>query len=229
MSILLIAPQDQQAWLVGPGHEAASDGVPLCASHADRVTVPFGWQLRDDRPAARPRSRRKSRSRKTVQDPPAAAEPSGAAAEPQVSTAPEPVETALAPETAERTASTAAVRAVPEPAAVPTVEPSALDAPVPSPTAADAVTGTSAAAESSGPDRGRSPAEVPLDADEVATAVAGSTARLTVVPGDDDPSKTFTVEPDGQTALWAETQRDDNEPSDETPLLKRAFRVVRED
>ena len=66
-------------------------------------------------------------------------------------------------------------------------------------------------------------------ADDVAAAVAGSGARLTVVPGDDDPSKTFTVEADGQTALWAESHRDEHEPSDETPLLKRAFRVVRED
>ena len=41
-------------------------------------------------------------------------------------------------------------------------------------------------------------------------------------------SWSLAVEPDGQTALWAESPRDEHEPSDETPLLKRAFRVVRE-
>ncbi len=77
--------------------------------------------------------------------------------------------------------------------------------------------------------RHHAPADVPVHADEVAAAVAGSGVRLSVVPGDDDPTKTFSVEADGQTSLWAESHRDDHDPSDETPLLKRAFRVVRED
>jgi hypothetical protein len=238
VSVLLIAPQDQQAWLVGPDHEAARDGVPMCASHADRVTVPFGWQLRDDRPVERARARRKTRARKPSSDappqsdpvaeptpPPAkpsrrgaahepAARPAATGSAPVASAEAAPVESAVdRPDTA--------MPVEPEPESgntAPAAEDTAtLDADVP---ASGEVATT---AESASPERPRSPADVPVHADEVAAAVAGSGARLTVVPGDDDPSKTFAVEPDGQTALWAETQRDDHEPSDETPCSSGRF------
>jgi hypothetical protein len=277
--VLLIAPQDQQAWLVGPGHEAARDGVPLCASHADRVTVPFGWQLRDDRPVAKQRPRRKSRSRKAakpeplptdeptapIETPSAASRrgdvPRSAAEDDRATSGPaQPVAASASPTEPAATASAAPAAVEPpgtetEPsAAAPTVpeavpDTAATTAPVdagpadvadpddaidirggPHVDLVDAAPGDAAARpDSSKPNRGHTPADVPVHADDVAAAVAGSGARLTVVPGDDDPSKTFAVEPDGQTALWAESQRDDHEPSDETPLLKRAFRVVRED
>lgn len=280
MSVLLIAPQDQQAWLVGPDHEAARDGVPLCASHADRVTVPFGWQLRDDRPVAKPRARRRSRSRKARPEPlpetepvvesapvgetdtappaptrrsaapKAAAKPARVRPEPaRPASGAEPAPAASAPDASVEADQPASLGVEPGPPASADVEP-ALDTaatdpatdPAPARTdaadpadPADAPSGGIAPAEvvavveASKPDRSHAPADVPVHADDVAAAFAGSGARLTVVPGDDDPSKTFTVEPDGQTALWAESQRDDHEPSDETPLLKRAFRVVRED
>lgn len=278
--MLLIAPQDQQAWLVGPGHEAARDGVPLCASHADRVTVPFGWQLRDDRPVAKQRPRRKSRARKAAKpeplptdaptapnETPSAAPsrrgdaPRSAAEDDRAPSGPAQPVTASAPPTEPTATAPPAPAAVDTPgtetepsAAAPTVPEAPPDtatttAPVdagpadvadpddalaigsgPRVDLVDTAPGDAAAPpESSKPDRGHTPADVPVHADDVAAAVAGSGARLTVVPGDDDPSKTFAVEPDGQTALWAESPRDDHEPSDETPLLKRAFRVVRED
>ena len=246
--MLLIAPQDQQAWLVGPDHEAARDGVPMCASHADRVTVPFGWQLRDDRPTERPRARRKPRARKPASDAPPTSEPVAqappqSATSPRRSAAPEPLaapeaEAQLLPDAEAVTDAAAPVTepvesavagsgatapAEPDTAVAGTLASTPLDADPP------ASPETASGAEPSRPERTRSPADVPAHADEVAAAVVGSGARLTVVPGDDDPSKTFAIEPDGQTALWAEIQRDEHEPSDETPLLKRAFRVVRED
>jgi hypothetical protein len=275
VSVLLIAPQDQQAWLVGPDHEAARDGVPLCAAHADRVTVPFGWQLRDDRPVAKPRARRKSRSRKATPEPlpeaPAtesepvaetATRPSpptrrSAATEPEAqSSAPQsepaqpvadaepapaaaaPTEPPVAESPAIAVEATTPAEPEPEPEVAFEADPSSDDAGTADEarTVDDVATSTGAStagaatgAEPAKQERLHSPADVPVLADDVAAAVAGSGARLTVVPGDDDPSKTFSVEPDGQTALWAESQRDDHEPSDETPLLKRAFRVVRED
>ena len=74
-----------------------------------------------------------------------------------------------------------------------------------------------------------SPSEVPLEADRVAAAIDDDAPRLSVVPPDDDPSKTFDFSDGGQGALWNEPEPADTDPDETTPLLKRAFRVVRDD
>jgi hypothetical protein len=62
VGVLLIAAQERRAWLVGLGHEQATEGVPLCHDHADRISVPLGWQLTDDRTPVAPRRRRSRRA-----------------------------------------------------------------------------------------------------------------------------------------------------------------------
>jgi hypothetical protein len=211
VSVLLIAPQEQHAWVVGPDHPAAPDGVPLCLTHADRISVPFGWALTDERPASRP-ARRAARPRKrpTSTPEPVAVESEPAAVEPE----PEP--TAVESEPVAVESEPAAVESESEPAAAapPTVE-------------------AEEAGEAPPPPRRRdhpsSPAEMPINADEVAEAIGETSPRLSVVPGDDDFDKTFAVDPDGQTSLWVDPPPVEHEPDDSTPLLKRAFRVVRDD
>ena len=57
-AVLLMVPQECQAWLVSTDHSAASDGSPLCQDHADRTTVPVGWVLSDDRASSKKRRRK---------------------------------------------------------------------------------------------------------------------------------------------------------------------------
>ena len=65
IAALLMSPQDTQAWLVALDHEFAPEGVALCSNHADRISVPFGWTLQDDRPPAKKKRRgKKARARK---------------------------------------------------------------------------------------------------------------------------------------------------------------------
>jgi hypothetical protein len=59
VAALLMSPQDTQAWIVAPDHPSAPEGVPLCTTHADRISVPFGWTLADDRPPPKKRRRKK--------------------------------------------------------------------------------------------------------------------------------------------------------------------------
>ena len=63
----------------------------------------------------------------------------------------------------------------------------------------------------------------------VAAAIDDDAPRLSVVPPDDDPSKTFDFSDGGQGALWNEPEPADTDPDETTPLLKRAFPVVRDD
>ena len=73
------------------------------------------------------------------------------------------------------------------------------------------------------------PAQVPLDADRVAASVDDEAPRLSVVPGDDDPNKTYGFSERGQGAFWNEPEPAETDPDERTPLLQRAFRVVRDD
>ena len=57
-AVLLMVPQECSAWLVSLNHPAAKDGSPLCADHADRMTVPVGWVLSDERNAPKKRRRK---------------------------------------------------------------------------------------------------------------------------------------------------------------------------
>ena len=61
---LLMAPQDTEAWLIDPDHDAAPDGVGLCEIHADRITVPFGWSFSDERSLTK--TSKKRRTKRTV-------------------------------------------------------------------------------------------------------------------------------------------------------------------
>ena len=321
--VLLMAPQDTQAWLVDTNTPFAPDGVPLCRSHADRISVPFGWSLQDDRPATKPkRKRRKKPAAAAKSDPAPAASTTGTLdsvaddkattpspttppAEPQSTgtrnPASEPPSTGAAsrpsttpnqPGAASETspAKTAADRrdagtapspggadVVPlgvqrDPAGVASTSSGTADEQRPSAAVSAEPVGADEAAvsaepvgadEASGPvsgdddaaattpltaaggtdtvddptlqlpritrDHPSSPAEVPLNADAAAAAVDESDRRLSVVPGDDDPNKTFDFEDDGQGALWADRVEDERDPDESTPLLKRAFRVVRDD
>jgi hypothetical protein len=57
-AVLLMVPQECQAWLVSTDHTAASEGSPLCQEHADRTTVPVGWMLSDDRTSSKKKRRK---------------------------------------------------------------------------------------------------------------------------------------------------------------------------
>lgn len=57
-AVLLMVPQECQAWLVSNNHNAAKDGSPLCTDHADRMTVPVGWVLSDLRTSPKKRRRK---------------------------------------------------------------------------------------------------------------------------------------------------------------------------
>ncbi len=189
VSVLLIAPLEASAWLVTPKHPSALEGVPLCEGHADRISVPFGWNLTDERPPPRRRKRAATkRAKKTTA---------------RSAPAPEPT-----PEPSPTTADVADA-----PVAEPAPQPQAAIEPRDQP---------EVSAEPS-------PSEVPVDADRVAAEVAEDEPRLSVVPGDDDPDKTFDFSDEGQGALWNEPAPPETEPDDSTPLLKRAFRVVRDD
>ncbi len=201
-SVLLIAPQETEAWLVAPNHPSALDGVPLCEVHADRISVPFGWNLTDDRPPKRRGRRKKAAARPARKVQPADKK------QPAREEKPAPEEQ---PAREEQPAPQAGAEvAVPDTPADAPFEPTAASTP----------------AEVAEP---IPPSEVPVDADQVAAAVAEEEARLSVVPGDDDPNKNFDYGDEGQGALWNEPPRADKEPDDTTPLLKRAFRVVRDD
>ncbi len=171
--VLLMAPQNTQAWLVALTHEAAPEGVALCETHADRISVPFGWALTDDRPVAKPRRKRTKKA--TTQRKAARSQSSVRATTPE----PEPQ---------------------PEPQSQPEPEPQPQPAPQPEPAPAHEAVGS---------------------ADEPPV--------LSVVPGDDDSAKEFGFEDDGQGALWGDRPEPEHEPDETTPLLQRAFRVVRDD
>ncbi len=171
-TVLLMAPQDTQAWLVGLDHVSAREGVALCPDHADRISVPLGWSLTDDRaPAKAKRKRRKK--------------PSQAVTEPVDEAYIEPERQFLVD---------------PEPAA------------------------------SSATDAGHPSASPGVD--EATDGAAASSPRLSVVAGEDDPGDISQDGPPdsdehGQGALWPDPA--EHEPDETTPLLKRAFRVVRDD
>ncbi len=168
--VLLMAPQDTQAWLVSLKHDAAPEGVPLCDMHADRISVPFGWVLTDDRPVAKPRRKRAKK--------PATA--------PKSTATPKP-------------ANPVAVR--PDPVAQ--IEPEL-------------------------PDERPQPDERP-DSAEQEPGVTPDEPALTVVAGHGGSVAAVEPEGDGQRALWSPSAEPEHEPDETTPLLKRAFRVVRDE
>ena len=53
-----MVPQECSAWLVSENHLAAKDGSPLCNDCADRMTVPVGWTLSDERNTPKKRRRK---------------------------------------------------------------------------------------------------------------------------------------------------------------------------
>lgn len=217
--VLLMAPQDTQAWLVSPQHDAAPDGVALCEMHADRISVPFGWALTDERTRAKPARKRSKRSTaapkrvasKRAEAPTKAKSRTQSRAKPS----PEPEPTAVVDEIDETETTsdepvTEANEAVVEVGIVdePTIQLPAVQIDHNHPS---------------------SPSEIPMNADGPAAAVAEESPRLSVVPGDDDPDKTFDFDNEGQGALWADRSEPEQEPDESTPLLKRAFRVVRDE
>jgi hypothetical protein len=247
VAVLLMSPQDTQAWIVAPDHQHAPGGVPLCAVHADRISVPFGWSLTDDRPAPKRKRRRKNAAPAETEavleaepSPEASVEPTAEVAQPPASAQgpdPEPDPDPAAEASAEPLGET---------------EPRSVELPEPAPAAAGA-TGTLETDYVAPEDQYReddgvamsldaptvqvlvvgtepptSPSEVPLDAEHVAASV-DDTPRLSVVPGDDDPTKTYDFSDEGQGAFWHEPEVAEAEPDESTPLLQRAFRVVRDD
>ena len=206
---LLMAPQDTEAWLVDPDHEAALDGVGLCAAHADRISVPFGWSLSDARSPAKPKRKRRTKKVATAQ-PPApdkAAMPAAKREAAEPPTQPEP-----RPAKPHAKAKAKAARQSRQPT-------------VPEPMQTDAPTMQLPAVKVDHPS---SPAEVPMNADRAAAGVDAESTRLSVVPGKDESgSDSHDFEDDGQGALWRGEA--EHEPDETTPLLKRAFRVVRDD
>tara|TARA_B100000953_G_scaffold295231_1_gene286127 strand:- start:213 stop:767 length:555 start_codon:yes stop_codon:yes gene_type:complete len=63
-AVLLMVPQECRAWLVSDDHDAAKDGSHLCTDHADRMTVPVGWVLSDERNSPKKRRRRGTKQTK---------------------------------------------------------------------------------------------------------------------------------------------------------------------
>lgn len=220
--VLLMATQECHAWLVGTDHDFSAEGVALCATHADRITVPLGWTLTDERPPARSKARKPRKKRapaKTVPseteagdaDETVSSEPGRARARSKGKAPPE-AEAEPAPSERQPGESGDEVLALPDVADPPT----GGDEPTVELPAATAETSPR-------------PAEAPLNAGATAAALQETSRPLSVVPGEDDPDKTFGFEHDGQGALWAPGAQDTREPDETTPLLKRAFRVVRDD
>jgi hypothetical protein len=274
VAVLLMSPQDTSAWIVAPAHESAPEGVPLCAAHADRISVPFGWTLTDNRPAPKKKRRRKKAAPppepKLVEEP-AVEEPAAeAVAEeppPESAAEPEPVAEEPAPVVAEPEPAAEAVAEEAPPEVVAEPEPVAEEpAPVaaePEPVAEEPVPVAELEREpfidgdpdyvapeyqfredgelppgqdeptmqmpAIRADAPATPAEVPLDVERVAASVDDEAPRLSVVPGDDDPNKTYGFSEEGQGAFWNEPDPAEVEPDEKTPLLQRAFRVVRDD
>ncbi len=205
---LLIAPQETQAWLVSPAHPSASEGVSLCDTHADRISVPFGWTLVDDR--AKPKRKRRKKKAEPAPATDATAEPPGAPTAPTL-----PIESDLGagtdsaddyvePEYQFREDSLDLVEGdADQPEAVDVV-PDSPD-PEPPPVSPDDAT----------------------DDDPDGNADEEPESRLSVVPGSETADTDATG--DLQGALWDNSDAVDTEPDESTPLLQRAFRVVRDD
>lgn len=238
VAALLMSPQDTSAWIVAPAHESAPEGVPLCATHADRISVPFGWTLSDNRPAPKKRRRKKAapRPEPTLLEEPAPDHPAAEAPAPE--SAAEHAEPVAEEPAAEEPAAEPVAEPAPEPAAQLEREPFSEDDPdyvAPEyqfredgelPSGEDEPTMQMQAIRAEAP---ATPAEVPLDVERVAASVDDEAPRLSVVPGDDDPNKTYDFSEEGQGAFWNEPDPAEIEPDDSTPLLQRAFRVVRDD
>ena len=67
-AILLMVPQECRAWIVSNTHPAAKDGSLLCTDHADRVTVPVGWVLSDERDTPKKRRRKGTKRNKVKKE-----------------------------------------------------------------------------------------------------------------------------------------------------------------
>lgn len=183
VAVMLMSPQDTQAWLVGPDHEFAAEGVGLCGVHADRITVPFGWTLDDDRPA-KPKRRRKKAAPSTASEPAPTKAPAAPAERSEPGQAHEE----------------AAAELVSEPFDDDYVAPE---------------------------DQFREP-EVAVGnrPDESAD---DDSPRLSVVAPDEEAEPQTGIGDEEQPALWDEPTAPNAEPDESTPLLQRAFRVVRDD
>ena len=210
--VLLIAPQECEAWLVGLDHPNALEGVRLCEVHADRITVPFGWGLHNERPAPKKRRRRKATAKPAEKSAaqnaphkptPAKARRSSKPADPEPRT--------KAPIFQDEAAQSEPAPPVDEP----TIQLPAIDANEPAPTASPPP-----------------PSDVPVRADHVAEAIADADDPRhlqVVVRGANDADAERGPSDEVQPSLWEDDEEDALEPGDNTPLLKRAFRVVRDD
>jgi hypothetical protein len=207
---LLIAPQETHAWLVSPGHVSADEGVALCDNHADRISVPFGWTLVDDR--AKPT--RKRRKKKTEPSPVAPSDAELPADEPAPTLPIEP-SVDVEPERGPAAPDDSDDYVEPE---YQFREDDAVATSIDTPVAA----GTDVAAVDS-------PPGAPLDTDDAMAMGEESEPNLSMVPSDDNTEKADDLDDDGQGALWDSQDADDTEPDETTPLLQRAFRVVRDD
>jgi hypothetical protein len=186
-----MATQECEAWLVDLGHEAAPEGVALCPEHADRIRVPMGWGLSDERSPVRARKKRAKKPK--VQE-----------------------DTAASSQDMTEPPEQAAKRAKPE-------EQMARHA-------GKHVAGDDESAESQAEAEAEpSPEPVPDDVEPDGEDPGDEPPSLQVFEGGDDPSDTTVFHEDGQGALWDSSASAELETDDTTPLLKRAFRVVRDE
>ncbi|MGI9623773.1 MAG: DUF3499 family protein [Acidimicrobiales bacterium] len=199
VAVMLMSPQDTHAWLVGPDHEFAIEGVGLCGAHADRITVPFGWTLIDDRPAAKPRKRRKK-----ADDAPAGAKNRSADA-------------------AGKSGATRKPKARPKQASRPGNAARTSSHPAAQPAAADELVSEPFPEDDYVPPEEEFRGDIDADTD----VGDDESRRLSVVPG--DPETESGVDDGTQETLWNEPDPAESEPDDSTPLLQRAFRVVKDD
>jgi hypothetical protein len=202
-----MATQECEAWLVDLGHEAAPEGVALCPEHADRIRVPMGWGLSDERSPVRVRKKRakkpKVRDDTAQEDTPASSQ--------DVTERPEQAAKRGKPEG--QTAGRAGEDVAGDTQSVESDERPVEVEPTPEPAPHDIESDDVA------PDDVESDGEGPGD----------EPPSLQVFEGGDDPSDTTVFHEDGQGALWDSSASAELETDDTTPLLKRAFRVVRDE
>jgi len=184
-----MATQECEAWIVDLGHEAAPEGVALCPEHADRIRVPMGWGLSDERSPARVRKKRAKKPK---------AQEDTAASYQDVTEPPEQAAKRVKPE--ERTARRAGEHV-----------------------AGDAESAASRVEVEP------SPEPAPDDVESHGEHPGDEPPSLQVFEGGEDPLDTTVFHEDGQGALWDSSASAELETDDTTPLLKRAFRVVRDE
>ena len=246
-AVLLIAPGDTQAWLLALDHPDASEGVLLCEMHAERVSVPKGWTLDDERALARSTKRRRKKSKRKKAEQQVAAEADIKAETAEAETHEVDAPEVESPESSDDLAAADATAAESEAAAPDdgADEPTLVNEAIVVPDAAEELTETDPTREIT--------LAVPGDPGAAADEAVGRHLRKPDAPTGRDAVVANTSEPSGdeEIDLVAEDERplsvvpvqedelpfEEANPSvtetgshliatDSTPLLKRAFRVV---